>query len=463
MSQRKGLPFLIGLGLVLAFAAPFPIAGFNNLRQAERAARGGDFASASESYARAARLLFWRGDLREKAGVAAARAGEYPSAILHFAGGRPSSEDGWIWLGVSHFELGDAPSAVAAFEAGLQFHESPVLYRLLASAQRSQRNWHAERLALENQLRLEPDDPYARYRLGLLLMLYAPDLALGELTRASSLNPEVDSAVQTLRSALAVISTQPDKSQQMLTIGRALGLVREWELAFAAFEQSVALDPNQAEAWAWLGEAGQQLGRDGRAELDRALSLGRTSANVRALRALYWSRREKYPQVLAEYLLAAEFDPQNPAWQAGIADAYVKLGDLPAALAAYERAVELSPNEAAYWRRLAVFCAENGIHVEEIAIPAAQQAVAFAPNDPSSLDALGVAYFSSGRYASAEQVFMQALEFDPVYFPAHIHLAMNYLAQGNRAAAYNSLVFVRDTDSGAYHATAIQLLARHFP
>lgn len=463
MSQRKGIPIFIGLALLLFFFLPFPVAGFSNIRQAENAAREGEFSAASEAYARASRFLFWRGDLREKAGIAAAQGGSFLRAISYLEAAPSLSEAGWMWLGVSHFELGDASSAIGAFENGLRHYKSPALYRLLASVQRSQRNWQAERLALENQLQLDSSDPYAHYRLGLLLMLFASDQALDELNRASSLNPEVDSAVQTLRSALAVSSTQPDDAHKMLTIGRAFGLVQEWELAFTAFEQSVGLDPRLAEAWAWLGEAKQQLGQDGRAELDKALSLGRTSASVRALRALYWARQERYPQVLAEYLLAAEFDPQNPAWRAGIADAYVKLGDLSAALTAYQHAADLSPNEATYWRLLAVFCAENGIHIEDVAIPAAQKAVTFAPNDPSSLDALGVAYFSSSRYASAEQAFLQALEFDPGYFPAHIHLGMNFLAQGNRTDAFNSLTYVRDSDAGLYRETALRLLAQYFP
>jgi Flp pilus assembly protein TadD len=137
---------------------------------------------------------------------------------------------------------------------------------------------------------------------------------------------------------------------------------------------------------------------------------------------------------------------------------------LVAALAAYQRAVELAPGDAAYLVRLAIFCAENGVYVEEAGLPAAQQAVMLAPNDPLALDALGMSYFATRRYASAEQALTQAIELAPDYFPAHIHLALNYLAQGNRAAAFNSLTFVRDADeSGLYRETVIHLLEQYFP
>jgi tetratricopeptide (TPR) repeat protein len=274
----------------------------------------------------------------------------------------------------------------------------------------------------------------------------------------------VDSAVQTLHTALTLSANQTTASDAKVTIGRALGLVQEWDLALLAFGQAVELDPNHAEAWAWLGEAKQQTGQSGSVELDKALSLDRASVNVRALRGLYWNRLGKYEQALAEYLLAAGIEPENPRWQASIGEAYAHLGKLPEALMAYQRATELAPQEAAYWSLLAVFCAERGVYVEEIGLPAAQQAVSLAPTDPSALDALGFSYLSSGRFASAEQALAQAIALAPNYFPAHIHLAMTYLAQGNRSAAFNSLTFVRDADdSGVYVNIALQLLAKYFP
>jgi tetratricopeptide (TPR) repeat protein len=328
---------------------------------------------------------------------------------------------------------------------------------------RSQKDWAAEKGALENQTRLDPTDAYAAYRLGLLLTFYTPEDALPELTRASTLNPEVDSAVQTLRAALAVSGTQNDPSMQMVILGQAFGLVQDWELASAAFEQAVFRDEKNAEAWAWLGEAKQQLGQDGSVELNQALSLDRNSVNMRALRGLYWSRLGEYDRMLTEYQFAAQVEPQNPRWQASMAEAYARLGNLVSALEAYQRAVELAPDTAEYWRLLAVFCAENTVQVEAVGLPAAQQALTLAPNDPGALDAIGYIYLSTGRYASAEEALKLAVEIAPEYFPAHIHLAMTYLAQGNQAAAFNSLTYVRDADgAGVYAETAQQLLDKYF-
>jgi tetratricopeptide (TPR) repeat protein len=473
MRNRKWLlPLLITLLLASGFL-PFVFSGYSELAKADQDFESGNYEQAAEAYARAARLLPWRSDLLEKAGISAGAAGDSSTAILHLERTPELSEQGWISLGYAYFTSGDADAALHAYQSGLEAYPSSAsLYELVALIHRSQKDWPAERAALQNQILFDIDNVHAHYRLGLLLTLLEPEQALTELLFASSLDPEFAPAVQTLRAALDLSAAEPDASAHMVTIGRALGLVQEWDLALAAFEDAIELDAENAEAWAWLGEAKQQTGDAlsvskgwlGRVELDRALSLNRQSVIVRALRGLYWSRQGKYEQMLAEYLLAAEYEPTNPAWRASIGDAYLKLGDLNSALTAYQRATELTPDESTYWRLLAVFCAENGVHVEDVGLPAAQKAVDLAPDDLAALDTLGWLYASSGRYYTAEQTLLDVISRDPNYLPAHLHLATNYLAQGNAAPAYNELVFVRDADpNGANGQIAEEMLKRYFP
>lgn len=464
MSQQKRLPGLVGFLLLIATVVPMILAGYIDIHQAETQQAEKSYKAAAQSYAHAAKLLFWKRGLWEQAGINAAKAGEYSTAIDYFAGMTDLSTEGWKWLCASHYQLGDFSAVTSSCLEPAKVKDSADLYRLVAYAYRGQKNWASERSALENLTRLDEQDDYAAFRLGLLLSLYAPDKAVAELTRASSLNPELDSAVQSLRAALAVSSTERDPAQRMIVMGRTYGLLQDWDLALTAFDWAIGFDEKNGEAWAWLGEAKQELGQDGSVELDKAVSLDHTSASIRALRALYWSRQNRYQQMLAEYLLAAEYEPDNPRWQVGVGDAYAKTGDLVSALAAYQHATDLAPQESDYWRLLAIFCAENDVRVEEIGLPAAKQAVQISPNDPQALDALGFSYLSSGRYANAEESLKQAIDLASNYFPAHLHLALTYLAQGNRTAAYNSLIFVRDSDtSGEYSEVAKKLLAKYFP
>jgi tetratricopeptide (TPR) repeat protein len=464
MFNKKWPASLVVFALIAALLVPVFYTGYSSVQRADNEFSAQNYTDASMHYQQAARLLPWRTDLLEKAGIAAYANRDYSSAIALLNRQSELTEQGWVALGNSYSNTNDMVSALRAYQDGLRFYDSAALYAGVAFIYREQKDWPAERDALQNQLRLDISDAYTHYRLGLLLTFLSPEQALSELTLASSLDPETDSAVQTLTAALNLSATQPDASEQMLTIGRALGLVQEWDLSLAAFEKAIELDEENAEAWAWLGEAKQQLGQDGSVELDRALTLDHLSVIVRALRGLHWNRLGKYEQMRAEYALAAEFEPTNPAWQVSLGDAHLKLGDLASALAAYQKATELSPTDANYWRLLANFCAENGINVEDIGLPAAQNAVRLTPDDPFALDALGWSYLSSGRYANAEKILLETIAAYPNHFPAYIHLAMTYLAQGNRPAAFNQLTYIRDADVGGKFAVlANELLKQYFP
>jgi tetratricopeptide (TPR) repeat protein len=464
MHNKKWLIPSILAALLVAIILPLIYSGYSSIKHAEAELAVQNYTSAADLFSRAAQFLPWRSDLWEKAGIAAGQGGDYSEAIAYLKRAPQLSEQGWSVLAYSYIASRDLPSALNAYQQGLRFHDSASLYAGLAYIYHQQKNWIAELNALKNQIRLDAGDGYAHYRSGLLMTFLEPGQALSELMLASSLDPETDSAVQTLRSALNISATQPDPSSQLVTIGRALGLVQQWDLSIAAFEKAISLNAKNAEAWAWLGEAKQQMGQDGSVELDRAVVLDQTSITVRALRGLYWNRQKKYSQMLAEYLLAAQYDPANPAWQAEIGNAYFKGGDIAAALKAYQHATELAPDDSTYWRLLAVFCAENGVHVEDVGLPAAQKAVELAPDDPFALDALGWSYFSSGRFANAGQILLDLIKRFPNHLPAHIHLAMNYLAQDNRAAAFNELTQVRAADvNGADGLYAEQLLKKYFP
>jgi tetratricopeptide (TPR) repeat protein len=237
-------------------------------------------------------------------------------------------------------------------------------------------------------------------------------------------------------------------------------LVEEWELANAAFEEAVKLDGNNAEAWAWLGEADQKsAGSEALSYLDRALELDPNSSVVRGLRGLYFQRVGNHRQALSEYQSAAKLEPENPAWYVSIGEEFAMVGDLILALDAYQFAAALVPEDASYWRLLAEFCARNRVHIRDVGLPAAQTVVRLAPDDPQALDLLGWMLVLDERYYEAERLLNQALERDPGLASAHYHLALLYLQTNDLAAMQNQLILARDLGS----AEAETLLEQYFP
>jgi tetratricopeptide (TPR) repeat protein len=361
--------------------------------------------------------------------------------------------------------MGDLDAALNAFEMALsEFGGSAETFAGLAAIHRANNDWVAERAALQNQLLLAPDDAGAHYRLGLLLIVLESQSALDHLLLASHLDPEYDPVFQTLRTTLNLSRTQLAPAEQLVTLGRGLGLVSEWPLAAEAFDRAVRADEGNAEAWAWLGEAKQHVDRGGSDELDRALSLDADSVIVRALRGLYWKRVGNNREALVEYKAAAELEPENPTWRIALGETYARLGDLVSALGVYQRASELAPNDSTAWRLLATFCAEYSVQVKEVGLPAAHKAVELAPRDALALDVLGWNQLGVGFFYSAQQTLLSALEIAPDFPAAHLHIAMVYLQTGDRDAAYDHLLRVRALDPlGSFGQQAEQILAQNFP
>jgi len=476
--QNRITIFLVLLIIFLAIFAPIVYTGYADLRSAQSAAAQSNFKDAAQKYESAARKLFWRNDLWEQAGLSAYRAQSMGEAIrlLEVARQKNSlSDEGWYALGLAYWVNKDHKTALSIWQAGALLNPNYApMYDRLSIAYHENGDYVSEQAALTKRLALA-DDASAHYRLGLLLTLSDPDQSIKELLSASSLDPQFDPVVQTLRTTLNIAALEDVPSTRLVTIGRGLGLVQEWGLASKAFEQAVSADAKNAEAWAWLGEARQQTGgalrpkgvskgQNGSEELNKALSLDPRDPVVRGLRGLYWKRQGNYVEALHEYLQAAQIEPSNPAWQISIGQAYTQSGNLVAALAAYQKATDLAPNDATYWRLLAMFCSDNAVRVSDIGLPAAQKAESISPQDAQVLDALGWAYLNTGYLFHAEETLLKAVQFTPDSAIIHVHLAEMYLQKGDRPSALNELNLAQKLDSsGPVGEFAGKLLKQYFP
>ena len=152
-------------------------------------------------------------------------------------------------------------------------------------------------------------------RLVYLEMALAPSKALPELMQAAQIDPALDATVQSLRSALNTAFLSDDRAYQFVISGRALGASENWDLAAEAFRNAIAVRADYAEAWAWLGEAKQQQGQDGSAEIERALALNPNSAMLQSLYGLYLQRQKQPEKALAAFQKAATLEPEK-SWLA---------------------------------------------------------------------------------------------------------------------------------------------------
>lgn len=448
--------------LTIAIFAPLVLSGYSELKKASTAQA---YPETARHYWNAAQRIPWRAELYELAGHAYYYAEEYSQADIAYqkANQRNAlSPAGWVAWGDVVYLNNDPQRATGIWEQALeQENPSENLYSRLSQVYKENGDYSKAAQYLQRYVSLHLDDASAHYRLGLLLTLTDPNNALSELISASQLDLQLDPAVETLRSALNLASLEDSPSTRLVLIGRGLGLVQEWELARVTFRSAVEADEENAEAWAWLGESNQQtsLTEGGSAELDRALKLDPNSSTVRGLRGLYFQRIGNYRNALTEFQVASRLDERNPAWQVSIGETYSRLGDLIRALTAYQTATTLAPEDANYWRLLAMFCAQNSIHMKDVGVPAAQKAVSLTPDDVASLDLLGWLLLLDARYEESERTLLDALELDPQNASAHLHLGMLYLETEDRALAYSQFVNARDLGNSDAQA----ILDQYFP
>jgi tetratricopeptide (TPR) repeat protein len=180
---------------------------------------------------------------------------------------------------------------------------------------------------------------------------------------------------------------------------------------------------------------------------------------VRGLRGLHFQRVGNFRQALVEFQMAAALEPENPAWLVSMGEAQAKTGDLIRALESYQAATALASEDPLYWRLLAIFCAQNNVNVDDVGIPAAQEAVILADGDPDSLDVLGWLLTLDAQHEEADRMLTRALELDPGHASAHFHLGLLRLQMEDRASAFDYLVQARDLG----HPEAELVLKQYFP
>lgn len=448
---------LLGLG-------PRPHRVMQDLELARQAQASGDAAGAARRLAAAAEKMPGRADLWAQAGHLALQAGDPQAAIGYLERIRDDLDAaGWADLGQAYRQAGDLPAAVRAWQqtvAATAHGEPPeVLLADLAAVQEELGDYPAASETLQALAARRPEDAALHYRLGLLQLFQQPERAQATLQQAARLDANLAPAIQGLRGALLAARNVDDPVYRLMSLGRALAGLGEWRLAEEAFYQASLARPDYAEAWAYLGEARQHTaendgpeaepGEAGLAELRKAVELDPRSLASHTFLALHWERRGEYDQALKAIEAALEIDPSNPALLAGRGNLQALLGDLQAAHATYLAAVAAAPRNPAYLRLLAGFAMKYDYQLAEVGLPAARQALMLKGDDPANLDLMAQVLIRLNDLVSAERFLHQALEKDEGYTPAHLHLGLVYLLQGDTNRARQALGRVKALAPGS--------------
>jgi tetratricopeptide (TPR) repeat protein len=196
--------------------------------------------------------------------------------------------------------------------------------------------------------------------------------------------------------------------------------------ALAYFEQAVAIDPNNAEAWAALGDGYASLGGDYEAE-DPALMR---------------------PKARAAIAKALELDPN--LGDAYVASAWLKMfnWDEVGAEGDFQRAIKLNPNNSEAHRRYAFYLRECNRFDE--ALEENRRAIDLAPLDIMPQILLAWIYEGQGLADKTIEQANRVLELDPNHTSAYARLGDAYSKKGQWSEALAAYEHVKETDRLGY-------------
>jgi len=445
---------------VLALCAAILLLGitprpYELAREFERVRRAQAFNSplaAARQLADLAAQVPWRGDLWEQAARAALQGGDRETAIAYFEAAPTLSRSGQLALGETYAQNGQIEDAIRIWHP---LADDPTLavqlLPRLAEAYLELGDYDNAIRSLQALASRQPQ-PDTDYKLGLLLAASNPGAAPPYLLRAAETDPTLAPSANALVDAIQRTLGYDSPSYTLVEVGRALASQNHWDLAGRAFYQAASLRPDYAEAWAYLGEAYQQLQppdeEAAQKALEEAQRINPESPAVNIFLATYWLRQGDSARAQPYLQTATLAAKDNPALQAVIGEMWAQQGDLETALGFYQRNVELTPYDAAAYQALAEFCIRYNYSLNDIGLEAARQAVMLAPRSPGALDTLGQILYRLGDRLNAERFFRRALEAEDTYPPALLHLGIIYLERGDTAQALTHLRRANDLAPG---------------
>jgi tetratricopeptide (TPR) repeat protein len=288
-------------------------------------------------------------------------------------------------------------------------------YRRAVAAAVQVEQWNVARSAAERWA-AALNSTEAHFALGKLLALDDPVAAQAEWQLIDN-----DQALPFLQAL-----QQPDRTLQLMLLGRAFLTQNDLVLAQRAFDEATALNPAYAEAQAFAGFVRDQRGGDGAAWLNRAVELDPDLIVARYFRARHRWDRADLGGALDDLNYAIERDPANALIAAEIGRVYSQRSDFAQAERWLTKARDLRPQDVAIWKSLAELYVGRSYGTVDQAVTTARQIVTLAPTDVEARVWLGRAYLRSADRGGAERELLEAARLDPNSALAHFYLGRLY-------------------------------------
>ena len=367
--------------------------------------QAGRLEQARQAYQQAQRLDARNPDIQRGLGNTAINMGDLAGAEQAYAAWvaeAPDDPEAKMALGLVYLKQNKIVQGRQALENAVQLSPCSSTASILAGGQFwLEGDYSQAEAAFSRAVEIEPDNPSALYLLGVSQLL----------------QEKLEPAAATLDSAL---KAKPGLVIAQRALAHALDSLGRYAQSLPLWQEVVQKLPDDASGWVSLANTYEKLGTLDLAidAYTRALSLGE-DANIHTYIGLVYLQKSQPDQALDEFDQAVKLAPQSSLAHGARGDAYMQLGDIPAAIAAYRQSLALQENIPLRVQLTGLLIQTGDI---EGATQELQVAVQADPNNAAYREQLGGVLSRLGHLDEATQQYQSILDGDPNHANAWLGL-----------------------------------------
>jgi tetratricopeptide (TPR) repeat protein len=239
-------------------------------------------------------------------------------------------------------------------------------------------------------------------------------LAYARLARALQIQYSLTRDEENLNEAAAManraVSLNSELAPVQVSLGRVLAAQGNNDLAFAALEKGLSIDPNSVDANQAIAGAYSRLGRleDAEAHYKKAIALDPDSISSYSAYAVFLDDQSRYNEAIRQWQAVIRIAPDHYAALVNLGSALSSDGKNAEAISAYERAIELRPSYMAWSNLGSVYTAAERY---DDAVGAFRQALDIDDSDWLVWGNLAYVYsWVGGQEERANEAFARAIE-----------------------------------------------------
>lgn len=227
-----------------------------------------------------------------------------------------------------------------------------------------------------------------------------------------------------------VIALNPEDAEAFNNRGAAYRNLGEYEQAIADLNHAITLNPEYTDAFLNRGNAYAGSGNyeQAIADLDRAININPNFAIAFNNRGAYYNEIREYEQAIADLDQAIKLNPKMAEAFANRGNSYYSQGEFEQALVDYNTAIILKPDYAVAFYSRGLLYGDLGSY--EQAIEEYDQAITLNPEFAEAFTNRGYAYLSLGEIDKALTDLNEAISFKPSLATAYRLRGIVYVNQG---------------------------------